>query len=156
MKTTENSKPIGNGLHEVAVAVDFDGERTMWRERAEAAEAEVRMLSAMIPPHEVVEAVEIHSLATRLVALAAMYPGASVNRAICMLRDEANRHGADDEDSAALHNIIRVLERRSDPVAWHAEIERSHAILGIPALDIPDHVHEVGSCSVCDKAARRR
>lgn len=95
----------------------LSNDAAMWRERAEAAEAEVSMLRAAGVPARMAEACEIANAALRIVALAGMYPKESTDRALVMLRDAAVK--ADDEDSAAIYNIIRAVERRADPEAWH-------------------------------------
>lgn len=107
---------------------------TMWRERAEAAEAEVATLHRTGVPREIADACEVYSLAVRLVALSALYSDAAVNRAICMMRDHAHASDEDapawterSEDAAALFNIIRVVERRANPEAWHASLAADEA-----------------------------
>lgn len=90
----------------------------MWRERAEAAEAEVSMLRAAGVPSRMAEACEIASAALRLVAMAGMYPRESCDRALVMLRDAAVQV-TDAADSAALHSIIHMIERRVDRGARH-------------------------------------
>jgi hypothetical protein len=101
----------------------------MWRERAEAAEAEVCMLRGGSAVSRLAEAVEIYSTAVRLVALVEMYPDDAVCRALMMVRDAA--HKDDGEDAAALLSIVRMIERRAWPEEWHgrlaADIEASEA-----------------------------
>lgn len=98
----------------------MDDETKMWRDRAEAAEDEIRILRATRLSREQVETVEIYTHAVRLVSLAGIYSDDVVKRAMRMLGDaEVN---AEDEDAAALRSVIRMLERRSNPDAWRAQM----------------------------------
>jgi hypothetical protein len=120
--------------------VRYETSDDMWRQRAEAAEEEVRALrgtgsAQSAHMRSMMNAVEIYQLATRLVSLVGMYPPDDVARAISMLRPDAVRMRTAEpcdsdgwyrlnEDGEAMMAIIRMMERLAWPKEWHASVQQ--------------------------------
>lgn len=97
----------------------WTGEMQMWRERAEAAEDELRRIHGPMSKRDIAAA-EIYSLAIRLVALAGLESSGAIGRACQLIQSNALEEACED-DRAALMACADLIQRRALEAPSRAE-----------------------------------